>query len=322
MSERVYGAVTDTGRRREHNEDSHGLSPEAGLFVVSDGMGGHQAGEVASALAVETITKAVLEGQSLEEAISQAHQAILEAGRQNLGVRGMGATVVALRLTDIDYEIAWVGDSRAYLWDGSLSRLTRDHSLVQRLLDEGALTPEEARNHPNGSVITQALGALELADVKVDTVRGRLYAGQKLLLCSDGLTSELEDDEIAAYLGQGGQAQDMAERLVEAANQHGGRDNTTVIIVDAPSGAQARPGRGDTRPINTDALNDVIGQSKKARSKNAIIAAVLIIFFLLALAVGGWLWAQFAARPAPEPEEGGAPVSSVAPVKPSNQYFS
>ncbi len=231
MPSKNIGVVTDTGRRRERNEDSCLVDADMGLFVVSDGMGGHKGGEVASTMAVRTIGEAVRNGRSLRQAIVAAHRAIRNAGDRDPEIRGMGATAVVLQLQGNEYEIAWVGDSRAYLWDGALRRLTHDHSYIQQLIDAGAFTPAEAKHHPGGGIVTRALGMQDIPQIDVDTISGRLSDGSRLFLCSDGLTSELDDEEIADLLREDGTEQEMAERLVKTANERGGRDNITVVLV-------------------------------------------------------------------------------------------
>ncbi|MBN1276883.1 MAG: serine/threonine-protein phosphatase [Deltaproteobacteria bacterium] len=287
-----YGVATDTGRRREHNEDSHFADPAIGLFVVCDGMGGYQAGEVASALAVKTIADAVQAGYTLEQALESAHGAILKVSQEDTRVRGMGATAVALSLEGSDYEIAWVGDSRAYLWDSAgrvLNRLTRDHSLVQQMVDSGTLKPEEARNHPKGNVVTQALGAMGISVVSVDKVIGRLYAGQQVMLCSDGLTGELDDSEIADHLSKEGAIQEIAERLVDAANSRGGKDNITVILVPAPPESASRPASDGTLSMEAKELNQLSVNGKKSTVRKIAITVLIAVALLVAIALVRWL---------------------------------
>jgi len=287
-----WGVATDTGRRRDHNEDSHYIDPEAGLFVISDGMGGHQAGEVASALAVKTIADAVLAGHSLKKSVALAHDAILNASKKGPGVRGMGATAVALLLKGSLYEIAWVGDSRGYLWDsskGELRQITRDHSLVQQMLDSGTLKPEEARNHPKGNVVTQALGVINMTELTVDTVTGKLSAGQQLLLCSDGLTGELDDPEIADHLRKKGTIQEIAERLVDSANSRGGKDNITLILVPASPESSSSSKSDETLSMEAKALNQHAVNGKKSTVRKIAFAALVAGALLLVMAVVRWV---------------------------------
>ena len=176
--------VSDVGRSRGHNEDNFGEDAKLGLWVVADGMGGHEAGEIASDLAVSHIFRQVADGTSVAEAVSKAHDLIRRAPSQGIGAPGMGTTVVAAQMTGSRYRIYWVGDSRAYLQGSEgLRRLTADHSYVQRLLDQGVITAEQAKIHPERSVITQCLGVEGLPSVQVGETEGELYDGEVLLLC-------------------------------------------------------------------------------------------------------------------------------------------
>lgn len=226
--------LTHTGRR-EHNEDCFTADSAAGLALVADGMGGYACGEIASALVKTTIEEAVANQEGLREAIARAHAVVKEAALADVDKKGMGSTVIAMRIQGLDYEIAWVGDSRAYLWDpkGILKQITRDHSYVENLLCTGAITQQEALAHPNRNLITQAVGAAGEKGLEIELVSGRLASGQQLLLCSDGLVDELLDNEIASLLDRCDNQQQLLECLVEAALVAGGRDNITVVIAQA-----------------------------------------------------------------------------------------
>ena len=193
--------LTDVGRSRDHNEDSFGEDPHLGLWAVADGMGGHAAGEVASRLAVTHITELVTEGKSATEAVAEAHDLIRSAPSQGVGTRGMGTTVVVAQLSGTNYRVCWVGDSRAYVYgtDGH-TQITVDHSCVQHLLDTGVIATAQAETHPERSVVTQCLGADDMPTLNIGEVVGELYRGDILLLCSDGLTGEVTDADIAAAL--------------------------------------------------------------------------------------------------------------------------
>ncbi len=225
-------AGTDTGRQRRANEDS--LLARSPLFVVADGMGGAQAGEVASRIAVESFQPG-LQGQSQPElelaTMAQAANArIHELSHSNAEQAGMGTTLTAIYVGEQEVAIAHVGDSRAYcLRDGELVRLTDDHSLVDELMRQGRLTPEEAIEHPQRSVITRALGPE--GTVEVDTRSFSARAGDVYLLCSDGLTTMLSEDEILALLLAHPRLRDAGEALIVAANEAGGRDNITVLLI-------------------------------------------------------------------------------------------
>lgn len=245
MSVRDEYALSHTGNVRTNNEDAFCREPELGLWVVADGMGGHEAGEVASAIAIKSIVSKVRLGKDLGEAIQSAHHNIIRGGRRGLGAKGMGSTVVALHSSDTHYQIAWVGDSRAYLWTpggerkGTLEQLTTDHSYVQMLVQAGAISAADAENHPDKNVITQCLGSLELPDVNVDTIEREWQPGQWILLCSDGLTDELEDSQISAILANNPDIEQAAQALLTQALASGGRDNTTLAIISKPAGKPA-----------------------------------------------------------------------------------
>ncbi len=225
-------AGSDTGRQRRANEDS--LLARSPLFVVADGMGGAQAGEVASRIAVESFQQGLQEVSHPELELAQlaraANARIHELSHANAEQAGMGTTLTAVYVGEQEVAIAHVGDSRAYcLRDGELLRLTDDHSLVDELLRQGRLTPEEAVEHPQRSVITRALGPEGI--VEVDTRSFRARAGDVYLLCSDGLTTMIGEEEIAATLLAHERLRDAGEALIAAANQAGGRDNITVVLL-------------------------------------------------------------------------------------------
>jgi serine/threonine protein phosphatase PrpC len=225
-------AGTDTGRQRRANEDS--LLAHAPLFVVADGMGGAQAGEVASRIAVESFRDGLDDSAEPEEALAAlarvANARIHELSHSHAEQAGMGTTLTAIYVGERDVSIAHVGDSRAYrLRDGELVRLTEDHSLVDELLRQGRLTPEEAVEHPQRSVITRALGPEGV--VEVDTRSYVARDGDVYLLCSDGLTTMLPEERLTDVLLANRSLRDAGEALIAAANEAGGRDNITVVLV-------------------------------------------------------------------------------------------
>ena len=227
-----FGHLSHVGLRRELNEDTYYGDAELGLWLVADGMGGHEFGEVASALARDAVVREVRAGRSLVDAIRRADEDIIRHSKQRAESLPMGTTMVALRIQDHRFELAWVGDSRAYLWNGQLRQLSSDHSYVQELIDQGAITAEQARVHPHRNVVTQALGVTDPQSLKVETLSGELRPGQQLLLCSDGLTEEVDDAGIAHLLGQAElSAQECVDHLVSAALDGGGSDNVTVILL-------------------------------------------------------------------------------------------
>jgi protein phosphatase len=247
----LHGAESDVGRTRSNNEDQHCADPELGLFVICDGMGGSNAGEVASALAVETIhqyfasmrhDQKLLTGGGLESgdsptteclarAISLANEAVYESARARQQWSGMATTVVAAALSGRILSYAHVGDSRLYLVrDQTIQPLTMDHSWVAEQIRLGLLTEEEAERSPHRNIVTRALGAAAAVDVTVGEIP--LFAGDLVLLCSDGLTKELPPARILETLLQVEDAQTLARRLIILANEAGGKDNTTVIVLD------------------------------------------------------------------------------------------
>lgn len=235
-----HAAESDRGLLRPHNEDAHAEHPELGLFVVADGMGGHEAGEVASRIVVDHVSEAIRGGAELSDAASGAHRAVMKAVRAGSGHEGMGATLVAALVDGDRFRVAWAGDSRAYLFGGALHRITRDHSVVQELVDMGALTEREARNHPDRSLITRAMGMPEAEEMPVDLTQGRLRPAEMLLLCTDGLTEEVEEPEIERILTEAPDVASAAARLVEAALDAGGRDNVTVVLIRTEGAPERR----------------------------------------------------------------------------------
>ena len=256
---------TDTGRQRRGNEDN--ALARAPVFVVADGMGGAQAGEVASRIAVETFERELPDAGSPEERLAscvrEANRRIYELSRAEHERAGMGTTLTAAYLDDAHVAIAHVGDSRAYLLrDGELTRLTRDHSLVEELVRRGKLTEEQAAEHPQRSIITRALGPEP--EVEVDTVSYPVRDGDVLLLCSDGLTSMVAEDRVGEILASAGGLEQAAELLIREANEAGGRDNITVVLlrleevggeglVDAPTLVGATPAGAAATPPAPDA---------------------------------------------------------------------
>ena len=255
----TFCGITDVGVERDHNEDSFAVvSAMTGevlesarprtvdvtksplLLAVADGMGGEKAGEIASAMTIETVRSALASVLvrtdrfgSLRAAFENAHTTVKQAATSP-GQEGMGATLVAALVDNSHATIAWVGDSRAYLYsNGALSRLTKDQSLLQRLIDGGGIDPAHVGDFPHKNVILQAIGRSMTAALDVATCEVALEAGDALLLCSDGLSNELEDESIRALLAAGGPLDLVAARLVAHANEHGGRDNITVVLATA-----------------------------------------------------------------------------------------
>ena len=249
-------AMTDVGRVREHNEDSvlaveytreSMVEPaQSYLYVVADGMGGAEAGEVASAIAVQTIRsyiEARLDAargevenaaELLTGALEEANSKIIEYVASHPESRGMGSTGVCALVTPTDSAVAWVGDSRGYVMEGAtLRQVTKDHSLVQRLVEIGQITAEEAHTHEHKNVITRSLGARQSGPAGAEAVAVKLKRGDKLMLCSDGLTAHVMDPQIRDILGRNADPYDAARELIVAANAGGGTDNISVIVIYA-----------------------------------------------------------------------------------------
>ena len=300
-----WGASTDVGMVRQQNEDS--FLAEETLFVVADGMGGHNAGEVASALAVTTLKAGARLGidttEDFRELVQQANSAIYTASLDDSTQSGMGTTVTALSIVEGEEPrvlVANVGDSRAYLWrSGALSRLSVDHSYVQELVNEGIITPEAARVHPRRNIVTRALGIDR--SVMVDVFTHFVRTGDRIVLCSDGLVDEVADVEIARVLGQHTDPQETAEALVMVANTNGGRDNTTVIVVDVlddisePIASSAPDNTAPMQSPSVDAIDSglvgagvgSVGVKKKSRIGMVLFWTALVAIVLSGITVVG-----------------------------------
>lgn len=230
---RQFAAESHTGIKRSHNEDCYEADPVLGLWLVADGVGGHSCGEVASDIARSTIRDCIARGETLPEAIENSHRAILKAIKQNNAARGMGSTVVAILINDDNYELSWVGDSRAYLWDNRLQQLSQDHNRASELLAGNMITQLQAVNHPERHVLTQSLGVSDKMHLRPGHVCGSLSDGQQILLCSDGLTDELPDSVIARIMADNHSPRAQVDALVLAALEAGGNDNITAVVVGA-----------------------------------------------------------------------------------------
>lgn len=233
---RVF-AFTDIGNARAVNEDSYYAPAKGEKFCcVADGMGGHQAGEVASALAADIFAHKMRDGfvampERLRRAVDSANSAIYERASANKAMSGMGTTMTALAIEEGVAHIAQVGDSRAYLLrNKNLSRVTTDHTLVEELVNKGVITPAAARIHPKRNIITRALGTS--AHVEIDMFEVAVQAGDRFLLCSDGLSGYVSDHEIAEILNSRIKEEDKVAALVQSALDAGGRDNITAMLVE------------------------------------------------------------------------------------------
>lgn len=252
-----FGSRTDIGLVREHNEDSLVANPP--LFAVCDGMGGHEAGEVASEIAIATIANnapRVPDADALGRSVEDANLAIIRAVNEGIGREGMGTTCTAAVLEGERLVIAQAGDSRAYLLhNGMLQQLTHDHSLVADMVEAGEILPSEARTHPWRSYITRALGLDP--KMEADIYELNVATGDRLMLCSDGLYSMVDDSNIARILGDEPSAQNACDALVEAALEAGGQDNVSVIVVDA-QGSAAKVRRKMERKSKVLAISIII----------------------------------------------------------------
>ena len=276
-----WGATTHQGRVRQGNEDAFMACPN--LFVVADGMGGHNAGEVASAMAVASLSAGAGQGikspSELELLIRSANAAIYTASTTYADQRGMGTTITAIaRLNNDESEsgqrfelaIANVGDSRTYLKrNNELLRVTLDHSYVQELVTEGLLTVEEAHTHPRRNIVTRALGID--SQVSVDTWTIPMFDGDRFMLCSDGLVDEVPLAEITELMQEHSAPQQIAERLVAAAKRHGGRDNITVIVIDVK--------------LNVETSVETVVPETPSTSKKRVLALVVVAV----LFIGGFV---------------------------------
>jgi len=271
-----HAGVSDVGRQRDANEDSFVLAEP--LFAVADGMGGAQAGEVASRTAAEVFAAPSADGgtpeQRLTRLVLEANRRIHDLSRRDAARRGMGTTLTAAMVGEDEVTVAHVGDSRAYrLREGELEQLTHDHSLVAELQRSGQLSPEAAEHHPQKSIITRALGPEP--EVEVDAHTHAARDGDVYVLCSDGLTGMISDDELAAILRGSGSLEQAVEALVRAANQSGGKDNITVVLFRVADDGGA-PVDQDTltgeetihRGLTTDDVQAAVREQERAETRS------------------------------------------------------
>ena len=302
---------TDTGRQRRVNEDAfHARAP---LFIVADGMGGAQAGEVASGTAVEMIPGEIApDGGSVEQRLADAVQAanarIHELSVSDDERAGMGTTLTAAWVGEKEVTLVHVGDSRCYRWrDRSLERLTDDHSLVEEMVRQGRLTPEEAAVHPQRSIITRALGPEDVVEPDTLTVPAR--GGDLFLLCSDGLTSMIGEDEIAAVLASTDDIEAAGRALVDCANEAGGKDNITVVLFRLEGVGTTPEEEVELTRLNMEAVSAPAAAApaaaaverrapraprpaEKKRGWRPGFGTLLIVVLVVAIAAGGYLASQ------------------------------
>jgi PPM family protein phosphatase len=277
------GACTDVGRVREGNEDAYVVREP--LFAVADGMGGHQGGEVASNLALERLERATDGDSDLADVVREANRAVFEQAAQDPGLAGMGTTLTAVRVQDERLHLAHVGDSRMYLLrDGRLERITRDHTVVEQLVDQGRMSAEDAKIHPQRSILTRALGVDE--DIQVDEADVDVRPGDRVLLCSDGLTGMVDEDRILSILTDTPDPQAACAALIEAANEAGGQDNITAVVLDVLDEAQPIATESGTAPRAEPAVPVTqAGARPKRRWATAMIWLLVIL-----VVVGGGLF--------------------------------
>lgn len=234
-------SLTDIGRKRKLNQDFVYSSDEPvgalpNVYIVADGMGGHAAGDYASSFTVGAIVEEIERSEEtdvkliLNHAIKAANDALRKKAEEDPALYGMGTTIVAATVTGNLLEVANVGDSRLYIIRDRITQITRDHSLVQEMVRMGGMDPETARNHENKNIITRAIGGADTVDV--DFFKVEIREGDIILMCTDGLTNMIEDDEIRMIVRAGRDVIEMAERLIRVANDHGGKDNIAVILIE------------------------------------------------------------------------------------------
>ena len=286
MTFHAFG-LTDVGRKRKHNEDAYLVDAERGLFVVADGMGGHAAGEVASRITVESMqefiaasddstdsswpfghgNRASSGGNRLTAAVEKANEKVMRAVASRPELKGMGTTVVAALVEAERATLVHVGDSRAYLFrDGELRRLTDDHSWVQEQVNAGILSEDEAKSHPLKNVVTRALGGSP--HVSVDLIEVPLRPGDRFLLCSDGLTGMVVDEEIHEFFLAEPVPEAAVRRLVELANERGGVDNITAIVIDVLMDAEPDDGEKTHTTRRTEDEKTTVALPKDGKPKD------------------------------------------------------
>ncbi len=234
-------SITDIGQRRDMNQDYVYTSEKPvgnlpNLFIVADGMGGHNAGDYASKYTVETIVDVISKSEQtepvaiMEEAIQTANRMLIDRANENESMKGMGTTVVVLTILDAHLYVANVGDSRLYIVNQTIQQITKDHSLVEEMVRMGEMDKEVAKGHPDKNIITRAIGALP--EVSIDFFEIEIEEGDHILMCSDGLTNMIEDNDIRSIIMGQRDIAEQAEKLVETANRNGGKDNITVIVIE------------------------------------------------------------------------------------------
>ncbi|WP_295877855.1 protein phosphatase 2C domain-containing protein [uncultured Zhongshania sp.] len=219
--------------KRATNEDRFVADSAWGIALVADGMGGPAAGEIAASIVASQVTDQLDQGASLPKAIYSAHLDVLLAAEDGRGKVGMGSTVVVAHFSGHHFELAWIGDSRAYLWDGELRQISRDHSQIEMMISRGEISYSEAAKHPRKNIITRAIGHGKYSEDDVPLVKGALFQGQKLLLCSDGLHDAMDICDIARILDSSNSSEQQLEQLIATALANYGADNITAVLVES-----------------------------------------------------------------------------------------
>jgi protein phosphatase len=219
--------------KRATNEDRFVADTNWGIALVADGMGGPAAGEIAASIVASHVVDLLDQDTPLTRSVYLAHQEVLSAAEDNRGKKGMGSTIVVAHFIEHQFELAWIGDSRAYIWDGELRQISRDHSQLEAMLSRGEISYSEAASHPKKNVITRAMGHGQFTESDVPLIKGGLYSGQTLILCSDGLYDAVDASDIARIMASTASTTEQLDKLVAAAVANGGADNITVVLVDS-----------------------------------------------------------------------------------------
>jgi len=271
-------ALTDVGRSRERNEDAYFEGQR--VFAVADGLGGHRAGEVASHLALESIESLddldpKRAARDIVDAVRRGNRSVYERQQKDATLKGMGTTMTAVVISEGYAHLAHVGDSRCYLIRGeTIRQISNDHTLVARMVSEGKLTPDQAEVHPQRSVLTRALGADK--DVDVQETNLVLAPGDRLVLCSDGLSGVLAESEIRRYASDGADLDEICRKLIDTANERGGPDNVTAIVIDV----QDTPGEPGPAPAAIKGLG--------RRARRVPVRPIVWTMLIVGVVVGGW----------------------------------
>lgn len=289
-----YAGKSDIGCHRSNNEDNFVACPELNLWVLADGVGGQDAGEIASEITCRVIRQELEAGANLEDAIHLAHDSVLGAPVEGVGRPGMASTVVALLVHGDSYQVSWVGDSRCYLWSQQrgLDQVSRDHSLVQQLLEEQYINEEEAATHPGRNIVLQAIGQENLQYLHVDSIKDGFEDGQVVLLCSDGLSDYVKHEDIAAALAASADLDAVADQLIAKTLANDGADNVTVVLVRLEHRAMSDTqdykaedmkalGSGAVSPESASTASEIPSAWRPVIAVAAVAVLAAILYFLV-----------------------------------------